>query len=393
MAFWSDLFSQPARLPLNARPSLTLFFLMVGAFLLTLVPQVVQLPPWVTLGVISAMVIRSILEIKRLPLPSSGFCAVMGLCLAAGVLMQYGTILGREAGMAFVAGLLAIKFFELRGPRDLALIIFACFFVVMSSLLYSQALELFVYCLIMMWVLTALLLRIQIGDQPADRLLQMLRRSGIVFLQALPLTVFLFFFFPRYPGKLQIPINEAGIGFTDTVAPGSIAALSQDNRKAMYVKFLGENVPTVETMYWRGLVLWEYHHGIWSRGVGADTPVVAPQAARHSSQAELFKQQITISAHFRKWLFALDYPIEYAQNAAENSDWSVMMKGDVLQLSRGSGQLDHDERYEVMSGPLAPQDLSKSEFDYSTLLPHGEDNDKHRPGGEGAGGPVARGKS
>ena len=41
----------------------------------------------------------------------------------------------------------------------------------MSALLYSQVLELFIYCLIMMWVLTALLVRVHTGDLPTDQAL------------------------------------------------------------------------------------------------------------------------------------------------------------------------------------------------------------------------------
>ena len=62
MALWSALFSRPARTPLHFGPSLTLFFLLTGAFLLTLVPHVVQFPLWLTVTVVASMVLRSIIE-------------------------------------------------------------------------------------------------------------------------------------------------------------------------------------------------------------------------------------------------------------------------------------------------------------------------------------------
>src|SRR3984957_1245129 len=196
MALWSALFPRSTRAPLDTRPSLTLFFLLAGAFLLTLVPHVLQFPIWLSVAVVAAMVLRSFIEVYRLPLPSTTFCAIRALILFVAIWVQFQRISGREAGTALTAGLLAIKFYELRRPRDIALIIFSCFFVVMSALLYSQVLELFVYCLIMMWVLTALLLRVHTGDRQHDHLLQMLGQSGLVFLQAMPLTLLLFFFFP-----------------------------------------------------------------------------------------------------------------------------------------------------------------------------------------------------
>jgi len=194
MALWSGFLARPAQVPLISRPSLTLFFLLTGVFLLTLVPHAVQFPAWVTFTVVAALLIRSVLEFYRLPLPSTTFCGIVAVIFFGVILLQFGTVFGREAGTALTAGLVAIKFYELRRPRDVALIIFSCFFVVMSALLYSQVLELFVYCLIMMWVLTALLLRVHTGDLPNDRLLRMLSKSGVIFLQALPLAAILFIF-------------------------------------------------------------------------------------------------------------------------------------------------------------------------------------------------------
>ena len=366
MAIWSALLSRPPRTPPPARPSLTLFFLLSGAFLLTLVPHVVQFPLWVSVGVVGAMVLRSIIEVYRLPLPSTNFCGLIALILLGLVFAQYGTFMGRDAGTALTAGLLAIKFYELRRPRDVALIIFSCFFVVMSALLYSQVLELFVYCLIMMWVLTALLLRVHIGDLPHDRLLRMLSGSGLIFLQALPLALLLFFFFPRYTGKLSLTLDESPIGLTDTVAPGSIAQLSQNDSEAMYVQFTSPIVPLANTMYWRALVLWDYNNGVWTPGViAATSDRKNPQPAPGSNT---FTQEITIKAHNQKWLFALDSPITPATNRAELPN-STVLAGDILQLIP-PGKLDHMARYTVTSATtLADETSTPGELGKATELP------------------------
>jgi transglutaminase-like putative cysteine protease len=366
MALWSALLSRPARTPLAARPSLTLFFLLVGAFLLTLVPHVVQFPLWLSVTIVAAMVLRSIIEAYRLPLPSTTFCGIVALVLLGVIILQFGTVLGRDAGTAFTAGLLGIKFYELRRPRDVALIIFSCFFVVMSALLYSQVLELFIYCLIMMWVLTALLLRVHTGDLPHDRLLRMLGQSGIIFLQALPLALFLFFFFPRYTGKLSMPLDESPIGLTDTVAPGSIAKLSQDDSEAMYVQFTSGNVPATGTMYWRALVLWDYKNGAWTPGdLAATEPRAKPPAASDPNRIE---QEITIRPHNQKWLFALDVPVSPPVNKAEPFFWATLLNGDIAQLRYG--KLDHTARYDVTSATIrADEALSDTEKRVGTRLP------------------------
>ncbi len=371
MALWSALFSRPGRPPLTVRPSLTLFFLLSGAFLLTLVPHVVQFPLWLTIGVIAAMILRSIIEVYRLPLPSTTFCGIMAVLLVGAIYWQFNTLVGREAGTAFTAGLLTIKFYELRRPRDVALIIFSCFFVVMSALLYSQVLELFIYCLIMMWILTALLLRVHTGDLPHDRLLRMLAQSGVVFLQALPLAFFLFFFFPRYNGPLSIPLDEPSIGLTDTVTPGSIAQLSQNDSEAMYVQFRSGIIPLTDSMYWRALVLWDYKNGTWKPGDIA----AFPSHAKPPSESDplLIKQEITIRRHNQRWLFALDVPVSVPVNRAELPFWAKMVAGDVVQLQ--TGKLDHTARYEVTSSPNRGEEiLTHDEWISATNLPDGEIN-------------------
>jgi transglutaminase-like putative cysteine protease len=380
MALGVSLFSRTATTPKPARPSLTFFFFLVGAFLLTLVPHVMELPVWVTVSVVIALTIRSYMEVHRLPLPSTIFCSLVALCLLVGVMLQFHTMFGRDPGMAFTVGLLAIKFFELRGPRDIALIIFSGYFVVMSSLLFSQVIELFIYCLIMMWLLTALLRRLQIGDRPEDRLLPMLRWSGIIFLQALPLTIFLFFFFPRYQGKLQLSMGETALGFTDTVKPGDIASLSKNDTPAMYVKFLSDTIPLTGSMYWRGLVLWDYHNGAWTAGMMGDESIRESDQPTAERTSNLIEQEITIYPHFQKWLFALDYPVNGpAVDNAEPPIWSNIHRGDVLQVFGNKAKVDHKERYTVISSFTLNDQFLKREEEFAGLqLPgHGDKEDPH----------------
>jgi hypothetical protein len=384
MAFWSGLIAKPQRTPLTSRPSLTLFFLLVGAFLLTLVPQVVQFPPWLTVIIVGAMILRSFVELYRLPLPSSTFCGILAIILFGLVWVTFGTIMGRLAGTAVTAGLLAIKFYEVRQPRDIALIIFCCFFVVMSALLFSQVLELFVYCLIMMWVLTALLVRVQAGDRPEDRLLHMLGRSGLVFLQALPLALCLFFFFPRVNGPLGFSLSDPPIGLTNTVAPGSIAKLSKDDSLAMYVSFTSGSYPLAESMYWRAVVLYDYHNGIfttgeisnfsksWENDADPRKSYVPPQSGVH------FDQTITAYANNQHWLYALDVPTMAPQSVGGESNWAGMYDGSTVRLI--SGKLDHVSRYIVSSSPFRPEEqIDKLEYRDSLELPKDTDPDAINP--------------
>jgi transglutaminase-like putative cysteine protease len=381
MALWSAFLARPSRPRQIVRPSLTLFFLLAGAYVLTLVPHVIQFPFWLSVTIVIAMVARCVLEAWRLPLPSTTFTTIIALILLSLVFLQYGGhIVGRDPGTALTAGLLAIKFYELRGPRDVSLIIFSCFFVIMSALLYSQALELFIYCLIMMWVLTSLLVRVHTGDRTEDNLLRMLRLSGVVFLQAFPFALFLFFFFPRVSGPLGLSLDEATIGLTDTLTPGSIAKLSQNDNVAMYVKFEpGGAIPLPGSMYWRALVLWDYNHGAWTPGEMANNPNPAYKARIKADPGEI-QQTVTVNAHHKKWLFALDTPVTLPVNASELTTWAKGTTSDTVGLSYRPINLDHLARYTVISSVAPPaESLGAREGQAAILLPDDPGDKTHPP--------------
>jgi len=382
MAIWSGLIAKPQRTPLRSRPSLMLYFLLAGAFLLTLVPHVVQFPVWITVVVVGAMALRSVIEVYRLPLPSTTFCGIVALILFALVWVQFGTIMGRSAGTAVTAGLLAIKFYEIRQPRDIALIIFSSFFVVMSALLFSQVLELFIYCLIMMWVLTAVLMRVQAGDRPEDMLLRMLGRGALIFLQAAPLALLLFFFFPRIDGPIGLTLNDPPIGLTDTVAPGSFSKLARDDSPAMYVKFTGANTPLADSMYWRAIVLYQFKNGEFTTGYSnllelepstessdkASDKTTDKTAHTPEREGLPIDQEITIMVNNQRWLYALDVPTTDPQNTAGTANWARLYNGDTARITLG--KIDHKERYLVTSSLMRQEQTIKlAEFDAALQLP------------------------
>ncbi len=310
-------------------PSRTLFYWLISAFLLTLLPHVTQLPGWLTAAVLAAVVVRCLAEWYRWPLPTTTSTGVVAICLLSAIFLQYHTVLGRDAGTPFMAGLLAIKFYELRGPRDITLIIFSSFFVVMSALLFSQAVELFVYCLIMMWLLTGILLRTYMGDHADNDLLRMLRASSVIFLQALPLALLLFFFLPRYTGRFRLQLNDTRTGITDRVEPGSIARLADDDSPAMRVTFQTDSHPLPSSMYWRTIVLWKFDGRSWTRGGLAE--MHPPQQPQPDRESDVVGQQIVLWPSNQRWLPALDQPISLPQDPDSSGQISSFaLAGDVL---------------------------------------------------------------
>ena len=123
-----------------------------------------------------------------------------------------------------------------------------------------------------------------------------LRRSVILLLQALPLAVLLFVFFPRLQGALwgmRTEQPEAVTGFSETLEPGSVSEVAQFDAVAFRVDFDGV-VPPRETLYWRGQVL----DDLMGRSGRASCLFVFWRMRLRAAKN-------TLEPHGKKWVFAL----------------------------------------------------------------------------------------
>ena len=121
------------------------------------------------------------------------------LLTVAGVLLVYNqhqTLLGRDAGVSLLTVMLALKLLETRKPRDIYVVACISYFMVITQVLFNQAFFLAVYLFALVVCNTALLLEInRVTASPS--LLDPIRRTLIIGLQALPIAAILFILFPR----------------------------------------------------------------------------------------------------------------------------------------------------------------------------------------------------
>ncbi|MBI5613216.1 MAG: DUF3488 domain-containing transglutaminase family protein [Gammaproteobacteria bacterium] len=220
------------------------------------------------------------------------------------VYQHYRTLIGRDAGIALLTGLLALKFLELKNPRDAMLCVFLLYFLMLGSFLYSQSIGLALYLLIAALAATAALARIALPGSALDGR-QALRLAGGLLLKALPFMLILYLLFPRIQGSLWGLPHDAYSGLTgmsDEMTPGSINQLSQSDEVAFRVSFQGPP-PAVKDSYWRVLVMWDSDGRGWSRGPPAFWPVLSYQ----SHDAPL-AYEISFEPSNKPWLPALDLP-------------------------------------------------------------------------------------
>jgi transglutaminase-like putative cysteine protease len=313
---------------------------VIAALALAIVPHVPHLAPWILLLTAAAAAVRLLCEFQRSPLPPRWVRTPLALGALLAVVATYRTLNGVEAGTALLVTMAGMKLLETKNVRDLTVIVFLAYFAVFAAFLYNQELLLLPYLLATAWLLTATLMRVHQTtlSMPAREAAGL---TGKMLLQALPLALLLFVFFPRLPGNFwSIPARtQAMTGLDDEVSPGDVSELSISGALAFRVNFDGP-VPPASERYWRGPVMHDFDGRTWRT---ARTPFM-PQAVEPLGTT--YRYRITLEPHQRPWVFGLDAVTRWPQTVYRTSDLHLRMRrGQVTTLS--SFDLESATEYRV----------------------------------------------
>ncbi len=240
--------------------------LMLAAVVLVLAPQALHLPLWITLTCALTLSWRAVVTLRGLRMPPALILVPMALATMAGIYLTYRTLLGRESGVAMAVLLVAFKMLEMHARRDLFVVIFLSFFLLLTNFLHSQSIGMAVMMVVgIIGLLTTQLTFQFTGAVPPlkTRLLLGARIIGI----AAPFAIALFFLFPRIQGPLWGMPGDASSGRTglsNTMAPGNISNLAQSEEIAFRAKFQGM-APTQPQRYWRAIVMDQFDGRTWTR--------------------------------------------------------------------------------------------------------------------------------
>ena len=282
--------------------------LLIGAALLVLAPHAAHLPAWVSLLCGATLAWRAWLTLRGRRLPRNLVLVPIAAGAMAGVLQTYDTLLGRDAGVAMLVMLVAFKMLEMHARRDLFVVVFLCFFLVLTNFFYSQSIGTALLMLVSIVFLLAAQLSFQLtGRIPPlrARLLMGARTLGL----ALPLAAAAFVLFPRIEGPLWgMPDSSRSgkTGLSDTMSPGQLSDLAQSEEVAFRVRFDGA-APAQPLLYWRGPVLGNFDGKTWTRALPLARRT-APQPLSIAVSGQALHYQVTQEASNARWLFALELP-------------------------------------------------------------------------------------
>ena len=285
---------------------------MLGALGLALAPTALWLPPWVAGAFAIAALWRLAVQHFGWRLPPGGLRLLLAVACVLGVLLTYRTFNGLEAGGGLLVVMGAMKLLETRTRRDIQVLSFIGFFIVLMQLLHDQPIWSLPWLLASVTAITLAMLQGVRGGEP----LPWRTATGLVLRMlafAAPVALVLFLLFPRVPGPFwALPSKSVAgtTGLSDEMTPGTISQLIQSDEIAFRVAFDGPPPPPSER-YWRGPVLERFDGWTW-RDLDR-LPLLNP---RMELRGPRYRYRITLEPHGRAWLLALDFPATWSDREA-----------------------------------------------------------------------------
>ena len=137
-------------------------FAVCFCFLFSIAPHFRHLPVWVIVIVLIAIVWRcleNLGEVRALP---KWMLIPFVLFAGIGVFAEYWTIVGRDAGLALLTVMTALKFLESQRHRDLLILVFLCYFLIATHFLFSQSVPIALLMFANLIVITATLVTLNL---------------------------------------------------------------------------------------------------------------------------------------------------------------------------------------------------------------------------------------
>lgn len=278
-------------------------------------PHAGSVQPWVIAGLAASVVWRLGAAGWGWALPGRFLRGTLTMAGSFGVVFAYRRISGLDAGSALLILMLALKLLETHSTRDRSIVILIAWFVLFAGFLREQSVASFPQ--LGAGVVMGLLALLQ-SARPATLLSpgQATRMTGRLLLQALPLALALFIFFPRLPGPfwaLPAPGGGGQTGLTDQINPGDITALAQSDDVAFRVRFTGQS-PRPAELYWRGPVLERFDGRRWRTqpdSLRERLPALRNYAIPTTDGQGSYDYEITLEPHRQRWLLPLETPVSW----------------------------------------------------------------------------------
>ena len=193
---------------MNAIPRVALVWLLV-AQVLVILPHLAYMPLWIAAMWLGCAAWRVQVFRMRAGYPRAWVKLALALLAGAGVWLSRGSLVGLDAGAVLLIAAFILKLVEMKTRRDALVLVFLGFFAVVVGYLFDDGFLAALYSLLPVTALLAALIGLQ-QSAFASRPWPTLRLAGGLLLQALPLMLLLFLFFPAWGrcGRCRCPATR-----------------------------------------------------------------------------------------------------------------------------------------------------------------------------------------
>jgi transglutaminase-like putative cysteine protease len=316
------------------------------------IPHIASEPTWLFIIFLAAIGYQLTADYFRYPpLPAWMRFILFIACLF--LLYLNGDIFSSGFFIRCLLTFIILKFLEIRNVRDLKVIVLCNFFLIFAALIVIQDLWINIYLFIAVIANLSIMLKLSASEAT---LRQIGSKSGQQLLIAIPLSILLFYFFPRIDPLWKVPsISTGNTGFSDTMSPGSVAAVFNDSSPVMQITF--KNTPIVDG-YWRGIVLSFYNGESWNSAWYNYSSFVSLPELKANENADY---EIILEPHQKKWLFYEGYPVAGASSLLFSPDHGLIRQNKEPVTQRLAYSI------KVQTAPY--EDLDSTEYAAATQFP------------------------
>jgi len=250
---------------------------------------------------------------------------------------------------------ITLKCLEAHTIREFKVLALCNFYLIFSALFVVQELWMIIYLFIAIFANLSIMLKLH---APKASLKQIGGRSGQQLLIAIPLSIILFYIFPRLDPLWHVGLLTAGrTGFNDIMSPQSIAKLFNDDSIAMQITFKDK---PIFNGYWKGVILSYYTGEKWISSL--HNYAGSFFSLRELNENEKADYEVILEPNQKQWLFYEGYPLAGSSNFLFSPNHGLIRQNKEI-ISRLFFYA-----LKIKSPPY--HDLNSAEYAEATQLPH-----------------------
>lgn len=232
-------------------------------------------------------------------------------------------IVNRQFSVEAAANILLMAFifkvFEMQSLRDVLLVVYLSFFVLVAELLFNQSIITGIYAVLALLLAVSALVSVHQNEEKAD-FFSPLKTALNLLLASLPVMLLAFFVFPRLDPLWSVPqpSGQGKTGVNNRMSPGFITDLVKSDELAFRVTFDGE-IPPQKDMYWRAAALSEFDGRQW-----LEFDRKKEQSVRLLFDDDVFYEyEMMVEPTYQSLLFVLDSVASFPSGTKYFSDLTI----------------------------------------------------------------------